>query len=73
VVDANNLITVEGTGTIAGMGSCSFKFVALDGSPDTFYIKLWKGSQVIFENTMGTALGGGSIVLHKSSRRLREG
>jgi len=71
----------KGTGTINGAGSYGFMLTAIDGQVnggggvDKFRIKIWdKGTgQVVYDNQMGaddkadptTAIGGGSIVIHK--------
>jgi hypothetical protein len=71
----------KGTGTINGAGSYGFMFTAIDGQiaggggVDKFRIKIWDKAtgQVIYDNQLGagdgadpiTALGGGSIVIHK--------
>jgi PKD repeat protein len=71
----------KGAGTINGGGSYGFMITAVDGdSPgsgeaDAFRIKIWELSSgaVVYDNKMGdadegyaaTALGGGSIVIHK--------
>ncbi len=71
----------RGFGTINGSGTYAFVLTAIDGgimglgSPDRFRIKITSldGGTVIYDNKMGeaedgeaaTALGGGSIVIHK--------
>ena len=71
----------KGTGTINGSGAFGFMLSATDGQAqggggtDTFRIKIWDKAteQVIYDNQIGadedaepsTALGGGSIVVHK--------
>jgi hypothetical protein len=71
----------KGTGTINGAGSYGFMLTAIDGDlkgtgPDTFRIRVWDradGDAAIYDNMLGapdttdpsTALGGGSIVVHK--------
>ncbi len=64
----------KGQGTINGnlapIGS-AYKFMiwAKDGTPDTFRIKIWwedaTGEQVVYDNGVEQAIGGGSIVVHK--------
>jgi PKD repeat protein len=71
----------KGEGTINGGGSYGFMLTAVDGDrkgagePDELRIKIWDLSSgaVVYDNEMsdaddspsGTALGGGSIVIHK--------
>lgn len=55
----------KGVGTINGAGSYQFMIWATDGSPDKFRIKITDGSTVIYDNLTETALGGGSIIVHK--------
>jgi len=71
----------KGTGTINGQGEYAFMLWAIDGDlkdkgdPDTFRIKIWDKAtgEVVYDNQMGapddadaaTAIGGGSIVVHK--------
>jgi len=42
---------------------------AVDGSPDTFRIKIWtedgNGEQVVYDNGAQQAISGGSIIIHK--------
>jgi len=70
----------KGVGTINGAGSYSFLLTAIDrqvaggGGVDRFRIKIWSDGGVIYDNQPGssdgadpsTALGGGSIVIHKN-------
>jgi len=65
----------KGEGTINGADNYKFMLWAGDGSPDTFRIKIWdKATEaVVYDNQLDaaedadpvTALGGGSIVVHK--------
>jgi hypothetical protein len=70
----------RGMGTVNGAGGYGFELTAWDGQAngggvDRFRIKIWYGSpgNVVYDNQMGavdgadptTALGGGSIVIHK--------
>jgi len=71
----------KGTGTINGTGEYSFMLTAIDGQingghgVDKFRIKIWDKAtnDIIYDNQTGasdtddptTALGGGSIVIHK--------
>jgi len=70
----------KGTGTINGTGDYGFMLTAIDGQihgggVDKFRIKIWDEAtdDIIYDNHMGasdtedstTALGGGSIVIHK--------
>ena len=56
-------------GTINGEGSYKFQIAAVDGTPDTFRIKIWtedaNGQHVIYDNGSQQAISGGSIVVHK--------
>ena len=76
VVSSTTQAQFKGTGTINGTGNYAFLITAVDGSPDSFRIKIWDKSTnaVVYDNKMGsgesdlgatTALGGGSIVIHK--------
>jgi len=71
---------IKGFGTINGVGSYGFMLTAIDGAlpggggSDKFRIKLWEiGGGVIYHNQPEagdggdptTALGGGSIIIHK--------
>ncbi len=70
----------KGTGTINGAGSYQFMLTAIDGQVaggggvDKFRIKIWDADGIVYDNKMGaddtgndsTALGGGSIVIHKN-------
>ncbi len=74
----------QGTGTINGTGLYGFMLTAVDGDllgkgkPDLFRIKIWDktSDDIIYDNRMDaaddaeptTALGGGSIVVHKASK-----
>ena len=76
----------RGVGTVNGAGSYGFELTAIDGQVnggggvDKFRIKIWNGnpSNVVYDNQMNapngadptTALGGGSIVIHKSGQNL---
>lgn len=69
----------KGSGTINGAGSYQFLLTAIDGQMpggqgvDRFRIKIWSAGGMVYDNQMGaddnsdptTALGGGSIVIHK--------
>ncbi len=59
----------KGTGTINGEGVYKFMLTAVDGSPDTFRIKIWyedaSGEHIVYDNGSDQALGGGSITVHK--------
>jgi hypothetical protein len=74
VVDGSRAF-LKGTGTISGMGEYGFMLSAIDGTPDRFRTKIWDKatSEIIYDNQPGaaddadpvTALGGGSIVIHR--------
>jgi hypothetical protein len=71
----------KGVGTINGVGSYGFMLTAIDGQisggggVDKFRIKIWDlgTGSIVYDNQLGdaddaglsTALGGGSIVIHK--------
>jgi hypothetical protein len=69
----------KGSGTINGSGNYEFMLTAIDGQVsggggvDKFRIRIWNDSGVIYDNQMNapddsdptTAIGGGSIVIHK--------
>lgn len=73
----------KGTGTINGAGNYGFMLTAIDGAllagaePDKFRIKIWDSATeaVVYDNQPGeaddsdaaTAIGGGSIVVHKGT------
>ena len=77
VIPGHDKAKFKGNGTINGEGSYKFMLTAIDGSdedePDTFHIKIWADSGVIYDNKSssgnddydGTELGGGSITIHK--------
>jgi hypothetical protein len=72
----------KGEGTVNGGGRYGFMLTAVDearqgsGDVDRFRIKIWdvESGAIVYDNKMGeadesdaaTALGGGSIVIHKS-------
>jgi len=76
LVIAGTKAKYKGTGTINGVGEYQFMLTAIDGSPDKFRIKIWDMAtgEVIYDNQPGesdtadptTAIGGGSIVIHKA-------
>jgi PKD repeat protein len=75
LVIAGNKAMFKGSGTINGGGDYAFMVSAIDGSPDRFRIRIWDKvtGVVIYDNQAGaadtanptTALGGGSITIHK--------
>ncbi|MBN1453626.1 MAG: VCBS repeat-containing protein [Anaerolineales bacterium] len=75
LVIAGSKAKYKGTGTINGTGEYKFMLSAIDGTPDMFRIKIWdKATEVVvYDNQIGvaddadpvTAIGGGSIVVHK--------
>jgi streptogramin lyase len=75
LVIAGSKAQYKGTGTINGAGLYTFMLTARDSSPDTFRIKIWDkvSGSLVYDNMLGTAdgadpttaLGGGSIVIHK--------
>jgi uncharacterized protein DUF11/carboxypeptidase family protein len=57
---------IQGIATINGTGSFSFRMIAVDGSPDTFEIRIWDGSSS-FDAPLyqaSNSAGGGNIVIH---------
>ena len=73
VVTGSDYARFKGTGTINGAGDYKFMLWAGDGTgtdgADTFRIKIWEEGEsgnenVIYDNGMGQAIGGGSIVVH---------
>ncbi len=74
VNQASSRAQYKGKGTINGASAPNgspYKFMiwAIDGSPDTFRIKIWwedgAAEQVVYDNGVDQAIGGGSIVVHK--------
>lgn len=75
LVIAGSKAQYKGTGTINDLGSYQFMLTAIDGSPDTFRLKVWDPAtnMVIYDNQLGssdnsdptTAIGGGDIVIHQ--------
>lgn len=76
LVVAGTKAQYKGSGTINGTGNYGFLLTATDGTPDKFRIKIVNKttSLVVYDNAPGsddidtsvqTALGGGSIVIHK--------
>jgi hypothetical protein len=64
----------RGSGTINGSGTYTFNLTVIDGSPDRIRMKIWDATgQIVYDNQTGaadtadpvTAIGGGSIVIHK--------
>jgi hypothetical protein len=57
---------LQGLATINGTGSFSFRMIAVDGSPDTFEIRIWDSTSSFdapLYQASNTA-GGGNIVIH---------
>lgn len=70
LVVAGKSAKYKGVGTINGAGEFKFQLSAVDGSPDTFRLKIWTEDQfgietLIYDNGSQQAIGGGSIVVHK--------
>jgi len=55
-----------GLGSLNGVDGYQFTVSATDGSPDTFGIRIWNADDgtVVYDNGVGQAIGGGSIVVH---------
>jgi len=74
LVIAGSKAQFKGSGTINGSGDYFFMLTAVDGSPDTFRMKVWDKVtlNVIYDNQIlssdsvdpTTTLGGGSIQIH---------
>jgi VCBS repeat-containing protein len=74
LVIAGSKAQFKGSGTINGGGDFFFMLTAVDGSPDTFRMKVWDKTtlNVIYDNQLlasdtadpTTVLGGGSIQIH---------
>jgi len=68
VVTGSNYARFKGTGTINGDGPYKFMLWAGDDVADTFRIKIWwedgEIENVVYDNGMDQAIGGGSIVIH---------
>jgi hypothetical protein len=74
LVIAGSKAQYKGSGTINGNGDYFFMLTAVDGSPDTFRMKVWDKASlaVIYDNQVlasdtadpTTVLGGGSIQIH---------
>jgi PKD repeat protein len=75
VVSSTKMAQYKGTGTVNGSGNYGFLLTAIDDSTDKFRIKIWDKATgtVVYDNQIGasedssaaTAIGGGSIVIHK--------
>jgi hypothetical protein len=68
VVTGSDYARFKGTGMINGDGPYKFMLWAGDDAPDTFRIKIWWEDgdieNVVYDNGMDQAIGGGSIVIH---------
>ena len=75
LVIAGTRAQYKGSGTVNGNGDYGFLLTAVDGSPDLFRLKVWDKTTdtIVYDNKLGaaddsnqaTAIGGGSIVIHK--------
>ena len=75
LVVAGSQAKYKGTGSVNGTSGYGFMLTAVDGEPDTFRMKIWDevSGDVVYDNRYdaeddsyaGTALRGGSIVVHK--------
>ncbi len=54
----------KGTGTINGEGEYKFLIWAGNDDPDTFHIKIWGDSGIVYDNGSDQAIDGGNIVVH---------
>ena len=66
VVTGSNYARFKGTGTINGEGEYTFMIWAGDRNPDTFRIKIYNDTGVVYDNGVDQAIRGGSIVVHNS-------
>jgi len=68
-VIAGKKVQFKGIGVINGQGMYKFMITAVDGSPDTFRIKIWYedefGEHIVYDNGADQPLDGGSITVHK--------
>jgi hypothetical protein len=69
LVVAGSKAQFKGVGTINGEGIYKFMLTAVDGSLDTFRIKIWAEDAlgvetVVYDNGSQQPIGGGSIVVH---------
>ena len=66
LVIAGGRAELQGTGTINAIGAYTFRLIAVDGSPDTFEIRIWNGSGSFDLPLYRVAAspGGGNIVVH---------
>jgi len=74
LVIAGSKAQYKGSGTINGSGDYFFMLTAIDGTPDTFRMKVWDKTTltVLYDNQISasdtadptTGLGGGSIQIH---------
>ncbi|MEV6983695.1 Ig-like domain-containing protein [Sphaerisporangium sp. NPDC051017] len=70
MVVSGTRVQYKGSGTINGSGEYTFELTAVDGGKDDrFLIKIWDkaSGNVVYDNQIGeegTALGGGSVVIH---------
>jgi len=73
LVVADSKAMYKGTGTVNGVPGYSFQLSAVDGSPDRLRMRIKGSGGVLYDNQHGqaddatatTALGGGSIVIHR--------
>jgi parallel beta-helix repeat protein len=73
LVVAGSKAQFKGDGAVNGVAGYDFTLTAIDGKPDKFRIKISGPNGIVYDNKMGapdsdedpTALGGGSIVIHK--------
>lgn len=60
-----NQAILGGKGTVNGSGEYQFMLWAVDGNPDAFRMRIWSGSEVVYDNGAVQPIGGGKITLHK--------
>jgi hypothetical protein len=63
---SRTLAQVQGSGTINGAGTYSFRLWAGDGNPDTFRLQIWEqDGSLFYDNGTLQPTGGGNISIHK--------
>ena len=70
VITGGDKAKFKGEGEVNGVGGYGFMLSATDGGKgdvDKFRIKIWDISTeaIVYDNVDETALGGGSIIVHK--------
>lgn len=69
VVTGNDHARFKGTGSINGGGDdYTFMIWAGDSDPDTFHIKIWGQTGVVYDNGRDQAISGGNIAIHTGKK-----